>query len=162
MRTSRPTASRRRGGRPAAAALAVGVGVVGAASGADVPVAYRVVDGAIPTPLAGLPGDPARGKRIALDPERGNCVICHPMPIPDAEFYGDIGPDLAESGGRYGPGELRLRVVDPKALNPETIMPAYYRTEGLYRVLERYRGEPILTAQEVEDVVAYLATLKGE
>lgn len=144
------------------AALAVGVGLAGGAWGADVLVAYRMVDGAIPEPLTDRPGDPAHGRAVALDPERGNCVICHPAPIPEAEFQGDVGPDLAGVGGRYGPGELRLRVVDPKALNPETIMPAYYRVDGLYRVLERYRGEPVLTAQEVEDVVAWLATLKEE
>ncbi len=125
-------------------------------------VVYRVVDGAIPAPLTGGLGDPARGRAVALDPERGNCTICHPAPLPEAEFQGDVGPDLAGVGARYGPGELRLRVVDPKALNPDTVMPVYHRVEGLYRVLERYRGEPVLTAQEVEDVVAWLATLRAE
>jgi sulfur-oxidizing protein SoxX len=111
------------------------------------------------TALTDQPGDPARGKQTVLDPERGNCLICHPMPIAEAEFQGDVGPDLAGVGSRYGAGEIRLRVVDAKRLNPDSVMPAYYRTDGLYRVLNQYRGEPILTAQEVEDVVAYLMTL---
>jgi sulfur-oxidizing protein SoxX len=121
---------------------------------------YQVSDGAIPQPLTEQPGDPVRGKAVVLDPTRGNCVICHPMPIAEAAFQGDVGPDLAGVGSRYGAGELRLRVVDAKWLNPASVMPAYYRTEGLHRVLKEYRGEPIFTAQEVEDVVAYLMTLQ--
>jgi len=121
---------------------------------------YQVSDGAIPQPLTEQPGDPVRGKAVVLDPTRGNCVICHPMPIAEAAFQGDVGPDLAGVGSRYGAGELRLRVVDAKWLNPASVMPAYYRTEGLHRVLKEYRGEPIFTAQEVDDVVAYLMTLQ--
>lgn len=129
---------------------------------ADGLVDYQVEDGVITQPLTDHPGDPARGKAVVLDPERGNCLICHPMPIPEVEFQGDVGPDLAGVGSRYRAGEIRLRVVDAKRLNPDSVMPAYYRTEGLYRVLNGYRGEPILTAQEVEDVVAYLMTLKEQ
>jgi sulfur-oxidizing protein SoxX len=125
-------------------------------------VSYQVSDGAIPQPLTEQPGVPARGKAIVLDPTRGNCLICHPMPIEEAEFHGDVGPDLAGIGSPYRAGELRLRVVDAKRLNPGSVMPAYHRTEGLYRVLKEYRGEPILTAQEVEDVVAYLVTLQED
>jgi L-cysteine S-thiosulfotransferase len=113
-------------------------------------------------PLTDQPGDPARGREIMLDPGRGNCLICHPMPIPEVEFQGDVGPDLAGVGNRYDPGEVRLRVVDPKRLNSASVMPAYHRAEGLHRVLKEYRGKPILTAQEVEDVVAYLMTLKED
>lgn len=112
-------------------------------------------------PLSDQPGDPARGKEIVFDPKRGNCLICHPMPIPEVEFQGNVAPDLAGVGSRYTAGELRLRVVDPKRLNPASVMPAYHRTERLHRVLKEYRGKPILTEQEVEDVVAYLMTLKG-
>lgn len=119
----------------------------------------RAGDGLI-APLGDQPGDPARGQAIVLDPARGNCLICHPMPIPAAEFQGDVGPDLAGVGSRYDAGELRLRVADPKRLNPASVMPAYHRTHGLHRVLKEYRGRPILTGQEVEDVVAYLLTLK--
>jgi sulfur-oxidizing protein SoxX len=119
----------------------------------------RAGDGVM-TPLTDQPGDPARGQAIVLDPARGNCLICHPMPIAAAEFQGDVGPDLAGVGSRYDAGELRLRVADPKRLNPASVMPAYHRADGLHRVLKAYRGRPILTAQEVEDVVAYLLTLK--
>jgi L-cysteine S-thiosulfotransferase len=113
-------------------------------------------------PLADQTGDPARGKEIVLDPERGNCLICHAAPIAEAEFQGDVGPDLAGVGSRYDAGELRLRVVDARRLNPASVMPAYHRTDGLHRVLKEYRGKPILTRQEVEDVVAYLMTLTEE
>jgi sulfur-oxidizing protein SoxX len=82
------------------------------------------------------------------------------MPLPQRPFHGNVGPPLDSVGNRFTAGELRLRLVDPKAINPETVMPAYYKVEGLHRVLDRYRDKPILTAQQVEDVVAYLLTLK--
>jgi len=118
----------------------------------------QVAEGSV-APLTDQPGDPARGKDIMLDPARGNCLICHPAPMAEVEFHGDVGPDLAGVGRRYNTGELRLRVVDAKRLNPASVMPAYHRTDGLHRVLKEYRGKPILTKQEVEDVVAYLMTL---
>jgi L-cysteine S-thiosulfotransferase len=124
-------------------------------------VDYRIVNGAIPEPLTDQPGDAERGRRIVLDREGGDCVICHAMPLPQRQFHGTIGPSLDGVGARYSAGELRLRLVDPKQLNPDTIMPAYHRVEGLQRVHERYRGQPILTAQQVEDVVAYLSTLQS-
>lgn len=123
-------------------------------------MSYDVVKGAIPAQLTNCPGDPERGRQIVLDRERGDCVVCHAMPLPDRQFHGAIGPPLDGVGNRYSAGELRLRLVDPKALNPQTVMPAYYKIEGLYQVAEDYRGKPILTAQEIEDVVAYLLTLK--
>ena len=123
-------------------------------------VGYRIINGAISEPLTDQPGDAERGRRIVLDREGGDCVICHAMPLPQRQFHGTIGPPLDGVGGRYPAGELRLRLVDSKALNPDTIMPAYYRVEGLHRVDERYRGKPILTVQQIEDVVAYLLTLQ--
>jgi sulfur-oxidizing protein SoxX len=123
-------------------------------------VEYRIVANAIPEPLTYQPGDPERGRRIVLDPAGGDCIICHAMPLPQRQFHGTIGPPLDGVGTRYTAAELRLRLVDPYVINPETVMPAYYRIEGLYRVLERYRELPILTAQQIEDVVAYLLTLK--
>jgi L-cysteine S-thiosulfotransferase len=123
-------------------------------------VPYRVADGAIPEPLTDQPGDPARGRRIVLDREGGDCTICHAMPLPQRQFHGTIGPPLDGVGSRYTAAELRLRLVDPKVMIPETIMPAYYKVDGLHRVLDRYSGKPILTAQQVEDVVAYLLTLQ--
>jgi sulfur-oxidizing protein SoxX len=132
----------------------------GSDTGGGASVAYHIVDGAILEPLSAQPGDPEVGRRIVLDRERGDCTICHAMPLPQRQFHGSIGPPLDGVGSRYTAGELRLRIVDPKAIDAETIMPAYYKITGLHRVLERYRGKSILTAQEVEDVVAYLLTLK--
>jgi L-cysteine S-thiosulfotransferase len=123
-------------------------------------VPYRLVDGTIPEPLTDQPGDPARGRRIVLDRDGGDCTICHAMPLPQREFHGTVGPPLDGIGSRATAGVLRLRLVDPKAFNPETIMPAYYKVEGLHRVLDRYSAKPILTAQQIEDVIAYLLTLK--
>jgi L-cysteine S-thiosulfotransferase len=125
-------------------------------------VAYRIVNRAIPQPLTDQPGHPERGRRIVLDREGGDCIICHAMPLPQRRFHGNIGPPLDGVGSRYTTGELRLRVVDPSVINPETIMPAYYKARGRHRVLDRYRHKPILTAQQIEDVVAYLLTLKSE
>jgi L-cysteine S-thiosulfotransferase len=124
-------------------------------------VGYRIINGAIPEPLTDQPGDVERGWRIVLDRDRGDCVICHAMPLPQRQFHGSIGPPLDGVGARYSAGELRLRLVDPKRLNPDTIMPAYHRVDGLQRVHERYRGKPILTAPQIEDVVAYLLTLQS-
>jgi sulfur-oxidizing protein SoxX len=128
--------------------------------GAFIP--YSIVNGAIPEPLTDQPGNADRGRHIVFDREGGDCIICHAMPLPQRQFHGTIGPSLDGVGGRYSAGELRLRIVDPKALNPGTVMPAYYKIEGLHRVHERYRGKPILTAQQVEDVVAFLLTLQSQ
>ncbi len=121
---------------------------------------FAVVEDAIPSPLLNLPGDPTRGAALLRNRESANCLICHSIPDPTERFMGEIGPSLAGVGARLAPGQLRLRLVDPTLLNPAAIMPAYHRTEGLARVDERWRGRPVLTAQEIEDLVAYLATLK--
>ncbi len=135
---------------------------MGATAGHGQEVAsYRIVDDGIPEPLTDSPGNPARGRQIVRDLDKATCLICHQMPIPEEPDHGRIGPPLHGIGARFTPAELRLRVVDAKALDPETVMPSYHRVEGLYRVLERFRGRPIYSAQEVEDVVAYLASLKG-
>jgi L-cysteine S-thiosulfotransferase len=120
---------------------------------------YHISNGTIPEPLTAQPGDPDRGRRIVLDRDGGDCTICHAMPLPQREFHGTIGPPLDGIGRRATSGALRLRLVDPKAFNAETIMPAYYKVTGLHRVLDRYRTRPILTAQQIEDVIAYLLTL---
>ncbi|MFE1602880.1 sulfur oxidation c-type cytochrome SoxX [Methylobacterium sp. ID0610] len=120
---------------------------------------YAIVGDAIPVPLAGAQGDPARGRAIASDPRRGLCTLCHAGLGGRAE--GDVGPNLAGIGARLSPGQIRLRLVDGRVLNPDTIMPSYYRVEGLDRVGAAWRGRPILEADEIEDVIAYLATLRG-
>lgn len=122
--------------------------------------AYVVVGDAIPTPLGDLAGDAARGRTLVLDRTRGNCLICHQVPEPGEPFQGTIGPALAGVGTRLATGQLRLRLVDTSRLNPETVMPPYFRTEGLRDVAPQYRGRPALNAQEIEDVVAYLASLR--
>ena len=141
------------------AAILVTVALHGAAYGHEPLVPYRIVEGAIREPLTDQPGDPERGRRIVLDRDAGDCTICHAMPLPQREFHGTVGPPLDGIGSRATAGVLRLRLVDPKVLHPATIMPAYYKVEGLHRVLERYRARPILTAQQIEDVITYLLTL---
>ncbi|WP_420444743.1 sulfur oxidation c-type cytochrome SoxA [Candidatus Poriferisodalis sp.] len=116
----------------------------------------------IPTPLTDQPGDTERGRHIVLNRQRGDCVVCHALPLPERRFHGTVGLPLDNVGSRYTAAELRLRLVDPKALNPHSIMPAYHTVEGRHSVLEAYRGKPILTAQEIEDVVAYLLTLRQD
>lgn len=123
---------------------------------------YRVVADAIPEPLGGLVGEAARGAALVKDRERGNCLICHHGEDAAEPFQGMIGPPLIGVGLRLSAGQIRLRLVDMSRLDPRTVMPPYYRTENLSDVAEAYRGQPALTAQEIEDVVSYLATLRTE
>ena len=123
---------------------------------------YAVVGDAIPESLTGAPGDPARGKAIVISRQTGLCLLCHSAPLPEEKFQGTIGPDLAGSGSRYSEGELRLRLVDSRRLNPDTIMPSYYRLDGLERVAPAFRGKTVLSAEQIEDVVAFLKTLRDE
>ncbi len=122
---------------------------------------YVISGGAIVQPLTTTAGNPERGEQIVLDRERGDCVVCHVLPLPNRQFHGTVGPPLDGVGDRYPVGVLRLRLVDSKAITPQSIMPAYHKVSGLVEVPTRLHGKPILTAQEVEDVVAYLATLKS-
>jgi sulfur-oxidizing protein SoxX len=115
---------------------------------------------AIPDPLTGRTGDPVRGRAIVANRQVGLCLLCHSGPFPEERFQGNLAPDLTGVGRRLTEGQLRLRLVDSSRINPATIMPAYHRTEGLTRVAPAYRGKPILTAEQVEDVVAFLTTLK--
>ena len=132
----------------------------GAQSFAGEMVDYEIVDNwSIPEPLTDEPGDPERGREVAIDRKKGNCLACHAMPVPEQAFHGEVGPPLNGVGARYEAGPLRLRVVNSKVINPHTSMPAFYRTEGLHMVKSDFEGTTILTAQEVEDVVAYLLTL---
>jgi sulfur-oxidizing protein SoxX len=149
--------------RALARVLVSGALAAGAAAGARAqdPVRYAVEADQIRAPLVREPGDAARGRRIVLDRSVGGCVLCHAFPEPESRFMGDIGPPLAGVGARLSAGQLRLRIVDQSRIDPNTPMPAYYRTEGLYDVAPAYRGKPILTAQQVEDVVSYLQTLRG-
>jgi L-cysteine S-thiosulfotransferase len=114
----------------------------------------------IPKALTGTPGDPARGRALVTDRTKGLCLLCHAGPFPEERFPGNIGPDLAGVGGRLSMGALRLRLVDGRVLNPDTIMPSYYSLEGTTRVGAAWRGRPVLEAQGIEDIVAFLATLR--
>lgn len=120
---------------------------------------YKVVDGAINESLTGMAGDATKGREVAIHRKKGNCLACHQMPIPEQQFHGEVGPDLDGVASRYTEGEIRARVVNPKLANEDTIMPAFHNTEN-FRVLKKFRGKAILSAEEVEDVVAYLMTLK--
>ena len=110
-------------------------------------------------PLVEGPGDAERGRAVVLDRDRGHCLLCHRIAQLDEGFQGTIGPPLGDVGNRLSASELRARVVDPTRLNPATVMPAYHRVENLRQVAEAYRGLPVLTAREVEDVVAFLVTI---
>jgi sulfur-oxidizing protein SoxX len=122
---------------------------------------WEVVDYAIVEPLCGLAGDAQRGKAIVSDGSRGNCLACHQLPIPGIEAYGTIGPPLTGIATRLSVPMIRLRVVDTRNINPLSIMPGFYRDPRLInRPGEEYRGRTFLTAQQVEDVIAYMATLK--
>ncbi|MFI4925197.1 MAG: sulfur oxidation c-type cytochrome SoxX [Vicinamibacteria bacterium] len=123
-------------------------------------VPYAVAGDAIVAPLTRTPGVAARGRAIVADRQVGMCLLCHRGPIPEERSQGTIGPDLAGVGARLGAGQLRLRIVDMRRVNPASTMPAYHRIEGLERVAPAWTGKPILDAQQVEDVVAYLGTLR--
>jgi sulfur-oxidizing protein SoxX len=122
--------------------------------------AYMVVGDAIPASLTGAKGDPTRGRAIVANRQVGLCLLCHSGPFPDERFQGNLAPSLEGAGSRWSEGQLRLRIVDASRLNPDTIMPPYYRIQGLERVAQQYQGKPILTAAEIEDVVAFLQSLR--
>jgi sulfur-oxidizing protein SoxX len=121
---------------------------------------YTVAGDAIPQSLTGAKGDPASGRSIIVNRQVGLCLLCHAGPFPEERFQGTIGPDLNGVASRLSEGQMRLRIVDPARTNPDSVMPAYFRTEGLTRVATALRGKPILNAQQIEDVIAFLATLK--
>jgi len=122
---------------------------------------FTIAGDAIPAPLAGLTGDARRGQAIVTNRQKGLCLLCHSGPFPSEHFQGDLAPDLTGVGSRLGAGQIRLRIVDMHRLDSDTIMPAYYRIDGHVRVAPAFRDKPILEAQEIEDVVAFLGTLKG-
>ena len=120
---------------------------------------YTVVGDAIPEPLTNARGDVVRGRALVVE-RSSTCILCHSGPFPEHKFQGDLAPDLSGSGRRWSEGQLRLRLVDASRLNAATIMPSYYRVDGLDRVGTTWRGKPILSAEQIEDIVAYLVTLR--
>lgn len=121
---------------------------------------YSIVGDAVPAPLTGTKGDAARGRKIVVTRQLGLCLLCHSGPFPEERFQGDLAPDLRGAGARWSEGQLRLRIVNAAKLNPDTIMPPYYVVDGLRQAAPQFRGKPLLTAEQIEDVVAFLATLR--
>jgi L-cysteine S-thiosulfotransferase len=120
---------------------------------------YTVSGDGIEQSLTGAPGDAARGRALVAE-RSSTCILCHSAPLPEVRFQGDLAPNLAGAGSRWNVPQLRLRLVDAARLNPATIMPPYYRTDGLERVGRTWQGKPILSAEQIEDIVAYLASLR--
>jgi sulfur-oxidizing protein SoxX len=139
-------------------AALIAASVAGAAN-ADELVPYNVVGDGIAESLTGAPGDAARGRALVLA-RTTTCILCHSGPFPETRFQGDLAPDLSGAGNRWTVSQLRLRLVDAARFNPETIMPSYYRTDHLVRVGRSFAGKPILSAAEIEDIVAFLVTLR--
>jgi sulfur-oxidizing protein SoxX len=148
--------------RPATIARAYLMLTVVALPGAAVAQALRpyvVAGDAISQSLTGTPGDAVRG-RILIVTRSSTCILCHSGPFPEEKFQGDLAPSLAGAGSRWSEGQLRLRLVDAGSLNAATIMPSYYRIDGLHRVGTAWRDKPILSASQIEDMVAYLVSLR--
>jgi sulfur-oxidizing protein SoxX len=124
--------------------------------------AAMVTGDAVVQSLTGSAGDPARGRAIIADRQKGFCLLCHGGPFPEEPLQGNLAPSLEGAGSRWNEGQLRLRLMDNKRVNPESIMPAYHRIEGLNRVGATWRDRPILNAAEIEDVLAFLMGLKAE
>lgn len=120
----------------------------------------HAADDALDTPLTDVPGDAARGRAIVVNRQLGLCLLCHSGPFAEERFQGNLAPDLGGAGARWSEGQLRLLLVDGRRVNPQTIMPSYRRSEGLERVGAAWRGQAVLSAQQVEDVVAFLRTLR--
>ena len=127
----------------------------------DLRTTYVVVGDGIPKPLTDEKPNVENGRRIVTERQQGLCVLCHSGPFPEARFQGDLATNLAGTGSRWSEAQLRLRLVDASRLNPQTIMPSYYRNEGLERVGWQWRGQPVLNPQQIEDVVAFLRTLRA-
>ena len=123
-------------------------------------VAVAAADDSIPDSLTGARGDPVRGRALVAERQVGLCLLCHSGPFREQSFQGDLGPDLRGVGSRLSEGQIRLRMIDASRVNPATIMPPYFRTEGLARVAPAFQGRTVLSAEQIEDVVAFLPTLK--
>ena len=143
---------------PARASLVVAL--VAATLSPSFAAGYTVVGDAIADSLTGTRGDPGRGRLIIVNRQAGLCLLCHSGPFPEERFQGTIGPDLNGVAARLSEGQIRLRIADPSRVNADSVMPAYFRIDGLTRVTPSLRGKPILSAEQIEDVISFLATLK--
>jgi sulfur-oxidizing protein SoxX len=129
---------------------------------AQTPVPFKIENGAIAQSLTGVKGDAAKGRAIVVERQKGLCLLCHSGPFPEERFQGNLAPSLAGTGSRLSEGEIRLRMVDSTKVNEKTIMPPYYRSEGLERVAANYKAKTLLSPQEIEDVIAFLVSLKDD
>ena len=111
--------------------------------------------------LSGVPADPAAGRKIVLSRQTGLCILCHSVPFPEERFQGSLAPDLIANAATLSTGQLRARIVDADRFNPGVIMPSYYRIDHLTHVAPQFAGKTILSAQEIEDVVAFLSSFKS-
>jgi sulfur-oxidizing protein SoxX len=160
LRSGRTAASRRTHSAHAALAATALIVLLSSHARADTLVPYEIQGDAIPRSLTGAPGDAVRGRAIVASRQVGLCLLCHSGPFPEEHFQGDLAPSLSGAGARWSEGQLRLRIVDASRLNPDTIMPPFYRTANLTRVAPAFAGKPVLTAEQIEDVVAYLVSLR--
>ena len=143
--------------------VAAGVVMLGLASAEVGAASYQVVDDGVPASLTGNSGDAAKGKETAANRKQGNCLACHAISdLASMSFHGEVGPSLDGVADRYSEAQLRLILIDSKKIFEGTIMPAFYRTEGYTRPLKKFEGKSILSAEQVEDVIAYLQTLKEQ
>ncbi len=122
---------------------------------------YKVVNSTIPKSLTGKAGNAAKGKKLTINRKKGNCLACHVITaLAKQPFHGNLGPPLNGVGSRLTAAEIRLRIVNPKIVNPDSIMPAFYKSDGFHRLQKKWKGKTIIGAQDVEDIVAYMLTLK--
>lgn len=149
--------------RKVAIAVATATGVLaGAAIAAEVkPMDVAFAEGVVDASLTGQAGDPAEGRKVFMNRKQGNCLACHEnADMAEQPFHGEVGPALDGVADRWSAAELRGIVANAKMMFPNTIMPAFYIDAGYTRASDKFEGKPILTAQQVEDVIAYLQTLK--
>jgi L-cysteine S-thiosulfotransferase len=163
MAGSRPLPKKSSAERVLVWAIAVVIAIAGLdarANAQDALRPYTIAGDSIAEPLTGAKGDAERGRSIVVNRQVGLCLLCHSGPYPGERFQGTLAPDLKGTGSRWSEGQLRLRIVDASRLNADTIMPPYYRLEGLVRVAPAFQGKPLLTAEQIEDVIAHLVTLR--
>jgi len=123
---------------------------------------YKIVKEGIPKSLTDKAGNAAEGRKLAINRKKGNCLACHRISeVNEQPFHGEVGPSLDGVADRLSAAEMRLRIVNPKVVNPDTIMPAFFKMDGFHRLLKKWKGKTIISAQDVEDIVAYMQTLKG-